>query len=176
MSRNGIPTVYGGTRFRSRLEARWACFFDYAGWAWEYEPIDLDGYIPDFVLPFPAGALLVEVKPAFSLKELAPHTAKLERSGWEHEALIVGAALLDGGNSNDDPVVGLLSQRAGDDWYWNQGDLIGCHECKHPSLYHPIMAWRCYRCGAGGKVYRGDPPDFRAFWREAGNVTQWRAA
>ena len=37
--REGIPTLYGGVRFRSRLEARWAAFFfDVAGWSWEYEP------------------------------------------------------------------------------------------------------------------------------------------
>ena len=64
--RFGIPTTYAGTQFRSRLESRWACFFDLVKWPWEYEPIELDGYIPDFVLPFEAGPLLVEVKPAFA--------------------------------------------------------------------------------------------------------------
>lgn len=57
-----IPTTYAGVRFRSRLEARWAAFFDLVGWEWEYEPLDLNGYIPDFVLAF-AKPLLVEVKP-----------------------------------------------------------------------------------------------------------------
>lgn len=173
MSRNAIPTSYEGVHFRSRLEARWACFFDYLGWPWEYEPLELDGYIPDFVLPFEAAPLLVEVKPAFSLKELERSAPKIENSGWERDALIVGAMLLEGGNSNDDPVAGLLSQRGEDWWGWNQGDLIGCDECKRPSLYHPILGWYCYRCGAGGKVYLGDPPDFRALWRAAGNETQW---
>ncbi len=46
----GIPTLYHGRRFRSRIEARWAAFFDLANWPWEYEPFDLEGYIPDFVL------------------------------------------------------------------------------------------------------------------------------
>jgi hypothetical protein len=48
-----IETVYKGYRFRSRLEARWAVFFDACGYKWEYEPegFDLgDGiyYLPDF--------------------------------------------------------------------------------------------------------------------------------
>ena len=47
-----IETEYRGFRFRSRLEARWAVFFDAAGIAWEYEPegYDCDGvlYLPDF--------------------------------------------------------------------------------------------------------------------------------
>lgn len=33
-----IETRYAGCRFRSRLEARWAVFFDTLGVRWEYEP------------------------------------------------------------------------------------------------------------------------------------------
>ena len=48
-----IETYYKGYRFRSRLEARWAVFFDAAGIKYEYEPegFDLGGglyYLPDF--------------------------------------------------------------------------------------------------------------------------------
>lgn len=51
-----IETNYKGYRFRSRLEARWAVFFDTLGLTWEYEKegFDLgDGkyYLPDFWLP-----------------------------------------------------------------------------------------------------------------------------
>lgn len=50
-----IETEYKGYKFRSRLEARWAVFFDTCGVKWEYEPegFDLgDGlyYLPDFLL------------------------------------------------------------------------------------------------------------------------------
>ena len=58
-----IPTTYAGVRFRSRLEARWAAFFDLCGWSWDYEPIDLDGWAPDFILKFPIADIYVEVKP-----------------------------------------------------------------------------------------------------------------
>jgi hypothetical protein len=37
-----IETRYRGYRFRSRLEARWAVFFDVAGVAWQYEPEGFD--------------------------------------------------------------------------------------------------------------------------------------
>ena len=60
-----IETQYKGYRFRSRLEARWAVFFDAIGWSWEYEAegFDLDGlyYLPDFWLP--DDKTFVEVKP-----------------------------------------------------------------------------------------------------------------
>lgn len=60
-----IETVYNGYRFRSRLEARWAVFFDAAGIKYEYEPegYEVDGtrYLPDFYLP--ELDVHVEVKP-----------------------------------------------------------------------------------------------------------------
>jgi hypothetical protein len=37
VSPNVIPTMYKGIQFRSRLEARWAVFFDTLGIEWEYE-------------------------------------------------------------------------------------------------------------------------------------------
>lgn len=37
-----IETKYKGYRFRSRLEARWAVFFDALGVQWEYEPEGFD--------------------------------------------------------------------------------------------------------------------------------------
>lgn len=51
-----IETRYAGCRFRSRLEARWAVFFDYLGISWRYEPEGFwlsNGvkYLPDFYLP-----------------------------------------------------------------------------------------------------------------------------
>jgi len=51
-----IETRYNGYRFRSRLEARWAVFFDAMGLAFEYEKegFVLDNglcYLPDFWLP-----------------------------------------------------------------------------------------------------------------------------
>jgi len=60
-----IETKHKGYRFRSRLEARWAVFFDAIGIDWEYEPegFDLDGvyYLPDFYIP--SVDAWIEVKP-----------------------------------------------------------------------------------------------------------------
>lgn len=87
-----IPTEYAGYMFRSRLEARWAAFFDLLGWEWEYEPFDLNGYIPDFILTS-AEPILVEVKPALNLNDLQKHFVKIKKSGWIGYVLIVGATL-----------------------------------------------------------------------------------
>lgn len=61
-----IETVYNGYRFRSRLEARWAVFFDQIGMEYQYEPEGFhlsDGtfYLPDFYLPW--FKCWVEIKP-----------------------------------------------------------------------------------------------------------------
>lgn len=60
-----IETQYNGYLFRSRLEARWAVFFDKAEIPYEYEPegLDLNGtyYLPDFYLPW--FHAYVEIKP-----------------------------------------------------------------------------------------------------------------
>lgn len=61
-----IETYYNGYRFRSRLEARWAVFFDYLNIKYQYEPEGFklhDGtyYLPDFYLD--DFDLYVEIKP-----------------------------------------------------------------------------------------------------------------
>lgn len=98
MTINAIPTMYAGCQFRSRLEAKWAAFFDLMGWHWEYEPLDLDGYIPDFVIdsPHESGKTfkrLIEVKPALKLVDYEPAQKKIETSGWTGSAACVGATI-----------------------------------------------------------------------------------
>jgi len=74
-------TFYKGVLFRSRLEARWAAFFDLIGWEWEYEPFDLPGWTPDFLVVFACDhsecngshSLLVEIKPYLSIDEFDGH-------------------------------------------------------------------------------------------------------
>ncbi len=60
-----IETAYAGCRFRSRLEARWAVFFDGIGAKWDYEPegyeLPSGRYLPDFRLQ--GVECWVEIKP-----------------------------------------------------------------------------------------------------------------
>jgi len=61
-----IPTTYNGIKFRSRLEARWAVFFDELKivYRYEFEGFNLEFneyYLPDFYLP--QYNLYCEVKP-----------------------------------------------------------------------------------------------------------------
>ena len=72
-----IETVYKGYRFRSRLEAKWAYFFDQIGVKYQYEVegYELPGtrYLPDFLLTLRRynnhQNVFVEIKPRYPLKE-----------------------------------------------------------------------------------------------------------
>ena len=67
-----IETHYNGYRFRSRLEARWAVFFDALGVDYEYEKegfvlSDNTPYLPDLWLPHMK--MWVEIKPTLDNDE-----------------------------------------------------------------------------------------------------------
>jgi len=83
-----IETHYAGCRFRSRLEARWAVFFNALEIAWEYEPqgyVTPEGmYLPDFFLP--DFEKFAEVKP----KKFSEHEYQMAASLPEPCLLLVG--------------------------------------------------------------------------------------
>lgn len=95
------PTRFRGVNFRSRLEARWAAFFQLAGWRWEYEPYDISigpsktPWNPDFLVSFPCShsecpgshSLLIEVKPYQSMDEFKSHQAYGLLSAYETPAI-----------------------------------------------------------------------------------------
>lgn len=84
---------YKDTVFKSRLEARYAAFFDLAGWAWEYEPLVLNGWTPNFRVTFPCGhsecnathILLVEVQPYFNISDFEGHPGNKYHWGWDYD-------------------------------------------------------------------------------------------
>jgi hypothetical protein len=91
MTIKAIETEYKGYKFRSRLEARWAVFFDAMDWMWEYEPegykMEYKGeiihYLPDFWLP--GMQIFVEVKgPALN----AADRLKIEALAYAKDAVV----------------------------------------------------------------------------------------
>jgi len=101
-----IQTRAYGHLFRSRVEARWAVFFETLGLKWEYEPegflVDDEPYLPDFRITTPQGGVLwVEVKgshvqsdPKFDRFKKAID----EQSGWigDYSDTVVRANLVSG--------------------------------------------------------------------------------
>lgn len=142
-------TEYNGTKFRSRLEARWAAFFDLVGWAWEYEPLDLVGWVPDFRVTFSCGnsncepfhELLAEVKPFYSIKQFAGLPVEKNAFGQAYGS--------DGGL-----MLGQNPKVSG--WEMTHGSGGG---------FYTLEEW-VDRRGTFGSLER--------IWAEAGNRTQWR--
>ena len=93
MTIKAIETEYKGYRFRSRLEARWAVFFETMGIPWDYETegFEVDGtrYLPDFRLRGIRDEFFVEIKPldenvSFESIYLA---GKLLNDGWRSDLI-----------------------------------------------------------------------------------------
>ena len=193
----GISTRYHGRQYRSRLEARWACFFDLLGWRYEYEPCDFEGWIPDFVL-CEAFTVFVEVKPVTTFPQDV--AAKIDATSCGYEALIVGATLrhgpwFHGDPSLETPTVGWLRQACGPadwpdypvqgaDWDWAEGPFgiwspptrfqpprVGfCHEIQ--SFHDRITGTYDGGCW-GEEVF--DQGALLHLWAQAGNEVQWIA-
>ena len=169
MATLGIPTSYGGIDFRSRTEARWAAFFDLCGGTWDYEPLDLRGYIPDFVVYF-FEPLIVEVKGgALTIDALMAHAGKIDRSGWEGEAVIVGAT------PGKHPEIGIGNDngKKGFGLSWAPMMFQRCQSCARLSMYHSVGSYHCRNngCSDGDHCLRDEATE--PYWREACNMTRW---
>jgi hypothetical protein len=181
----GIPTTYKGIRFRSRAEACWAAFFDNLGWTWSYEPIDLAGYIPDFLVQGHDGKqVLFEVKGGeIGTHALNQFVAKIEESGWRQEAVVVGAepcAITSDDGLSGYHVAGVIAapELVGDstEWDWQSCEFFYCISCGKVSFMNPSASWHCRLCGAPDG-HHGDAFDMvKDAWSRAKNRVQWRAA
>jgi hypothetical protein len=203
-ARSGIRTHHHDTNFRSRLEARWAAFFDLVGWRWTYEPFDADGWIPDFLI-HGDGALLVEIGPciyksdfsekaskalaAFPIREgpelIQDPTTDTERlipqiHPPEHVTLVLGVdpTVLWTNDATRYDFAGYLTD---DGAAFGTGDAVWgyCPDCKRLCVTHDY-GWYIHRpCGhytGGDTGLDVEPEELFRLWAKAGNRTQWRPA
>jgi len=180
-----IPTRYQGTEFRSRLEARWAAWFDFVGWRWEYEPIDLPGWIPDFILTGETHSLLVEIKPTETVDgfDLGKINTAMVNGGDRREVLLLGRSPLLRGEY--DNVLGWLcgpefdappsSEYEVGTWnHWHPA----CHLTNLDTDQFDLCSeWLSYQGRLtnyyDGNAYSCQYDEIERYWREAGNVTRW---
>jgi len=179
-----IPTRYSCVQFRSRLEARWAAFFDIVGWKWDYEPFDLDGWTPDFLIKGKVPTL-VEVKPAYfsEFESLSINQAKVEagkafrtaarlRENQQFEIMVIGAGPFLSEGTWALGVMALGRQSSGADIAELHGGY-GRNELDYAARFGSFQ----YRIGGQHngdhhiKRIDGDSP--LDLWREAGNKVQW---
>lgn len=172
-ARVGHPTMYRDVLFRSRLEAQWAAFFDLVRWPWEYETLELRGYLPDFVLPFAPGPLLLEVKPSLYREELADACRKIEQSAWKGEAIVVGASPRLAPRGERPGAFGLMIEAEGG-MGWDNAVLFLCRDCERVSVRHEGGDWRCRASDCEGQR-APELVDVERLWNEARAATRWEA-
>lgn len=93
-----IETDYNGLKFRSRLEARWAVFFETLRIKYDYEvegfQIDNTKYLPDFYLP--ELKYWIEIKPYLTeentrkMRVFAEEQCKIQQ---EHSFFVIGGSI-----------------------------------------------------------------------------------
>lgn len=148
-----IETRYAGALFRSRLEARWAVFFDQlkVPWLYEYEGFETRAgwYLPDFYMPDAGGGLgqWVEIKPT--------HPTEVEKSKLLDVVVFTGkaAGLLIGDplsvclRTGPESLVAWSDQANGEDPDYLVAES-GAYDL-------PAMFNVCPQCGAHGTSYEG---------------------
>lgn len=116
-----MATENNGLVFKTQLEARWAAFFDLAGWGWWANPATVGNWRPDFKVSFHcthsecAGqhTLLVAVLPVSDLEALRGHPSLGHAYGVKDSA---GVYIADAGAAfGDSPAVSswVMSHGAG---------------------------------------------------------------
>ena len=141
-----IETFYNGYRFRSRLEARWAVFFDAIGIKYLYEPEGYrlsDGtcYLPDFYLP--------EMNSFFEVKGELKLTDERKIKQFISETkqpVTIGF---------DDFTFTACSDYRPDYYHMdfkNQSVLAKCNKCNKYFFTGISGSWECQCCG----YYNGD--------------------
>jgi hypothetical protein len=110
-----IETRYNAYRFRSRLEARWAVFFDALGITYEYETEGFDlgasgWYLPDFLLKPPNARwnFWVEVKPMLSKSYIGYQWYDIDDPKVDMKAFNKIATLVESGHRFRDCKYGLV--------------------------------------------------------------------
>lgn len=131
-----LETAYNNYRFRSRLEARWAVFFDALHIAYEYEPEGYklkDGsmYLPDFRLQnvglrSRVGPLWLEVKPTMPSEQEERKLAFLVGGTKVHGVMVIGTP-------------------------WGRSELKRSHDGHYEFAYQP--EYRDLHSGLDGSVW-----------------------
>jgi len=147
-----IPTVYRGIKFRSRIEARWAAFFDAIRIRWEYEPqgyaINGINYLPDFWLPdvhsrgIPGGLF-------FEVKGIAPTPDEQRKAS--SLALACDRTVIVAASGPKEPEFEQLNEFVnGSRGVWDDDGLMfaRCEACASVNIDH--YARSCSPCPCGG--------------------------
>lgn len=144
-----IETQYKGYRFRSRLEARWAVFFDALGVKWEYEKEGFDlgehgWYLPDFWLPEQETWVEVKADKRLCGIDISRKAHALAALGCP-VVVVIGEPWVESENH-----IGYSGGDSGHIFYGNGGDnyhtLAVCTKCRKVGWVYADYAGRLCNC------------------------------
>ncbi len=141
-----VRTEYGGITFRSRLEARWAVFFDALGIRYFYEPhISSLRCFPDFWLP--SLQAYIEIKPNSQKKDARAETKARDLAKYTKKRVYLFFSEVQPPN---------LGDGKGSAWvFYPDREEAQHHWCECPKCGHIAIApyrgsitdWSCSACG-----------------------------
>lgn len=161
-----LPTVYGGISYRSRIEARWAVFFDTLRIPHEYERegFDLgDGvcYLPDFWLP--KHNFWIEIKGADPDEDACEKAHRLAVASGFDVFVFFGGITLPTRERPDCDVpraYAMFPDGAGDyEYCWCECPECGAFGIKFDGRTDRLPCKECFSCAALRKDGKRSPPD-----------------
>lgn len=154
-----IPTNFNGTVYRSRLEARWALFFEEIGVIALYEPWDIGhGYIPDFFLHnlFYNQLLIAEIKPISPNDGYIKYLKKVRTPGKSDFLVFVG-------NPSFEQAEGIHIYGETVNYVSKGFRLVTCKNCG----YYAVSGCETFTlCSCG---YNPPKPDWQQYAEKANN-------
>lgn len=142
-----IETIYNGYRFRSRLEARWAVFFDRMGIRYEYEP---EGFILSHGIQYLPDFYLIDMDAYVEIKSVGALDIKITDDGVEFN---------DGREEGRKYCVAVAEIATEHTFIILEGDPVDALAWKHygEGMSHVFFMGECI-----GKYFSKDNPDFKA--------------
>lgn len=151
-----IDTYYNGNYFRSRLEARWAVFFDLIGVKYSYEPTGFKNdkgeyYLPDFHLHnvILRNRIICNIKKTegiyLEIKPLSFEESSIKQAEWFEKPLVL---------FKGNPIYGI--------WYYEEnpnGEILDNYQLA-PWWDNFMAFWKCKLCGQVKVEFRESNYDY----------------
>lgn len=140
--------------------------FGMLGWKHAYEPFDLAGYVPDYLVELDGRKWLFEVKPVGPTDDVVEHVARVRDAGWGGLVAVVG---YDVGRHEDA--------------FTDGGDVVVGHYSASGTAAHRLdlsydgwdKRWELARASDHRRrVSARAVNQAIGFWRAAGNAVQWK--
>lgn len=181
---NAKTTHYNGLNFRSILEAKWAAFFDLIDLEWKYEPYEINGKIPDFILytkketVYKTNQIIVEIKPSIFIDDKFKKDLLIKYYNVKAHILILNENPFYETKYSNTISIGYLSQYHGDEHCeFYEGELKGIFDIGSSYMIFDGIFGECH---IDNRKYFTDPNSeehliLLNIWKDAQNDVQFKS-